>query len=85
LRLEFFQESPHRRRGNKEMDGERLDGAQYEIPQSRGMPPPVRWFFAVGLIVIVLMGAISALESGHFHVWPVNDTVKIDLSNGERY
>jgi hypothetical protein len=59
--------------------GDQLDGSQYEIPQSRGMPPPVRWFFAVGLVIIVFMGAISALESGHFHVWPIDNATKIGL------
>ena len=54
-----------------------LDGSQYEIPQSRGMPPTVRWFFLVGLLLIVFMGATSALESGHFHVWPIANTTKI--------
>ena len=56
-----------------------LDGSQYEIPQSRGMPPTVRMFFAVGLALIVFMGAISALESSHFHVWPISSTTSIPL------
>jgi len=63
------------------MSGEQLDGSQYEIPQSRGVPPPVRWFFAVALGLIVFMGLISSLESGHFHVWPWTDTTKIDLTH----
>ena len=57
-----------------------LDGSQYEIPQSRGMPPPVRWFFLIGLLLIIFMGVISALESGHFHVWPVERAARIPLS-----
>lgn len=61
------------------MSDTQLDGSQYEIPQSRGMPPTVRWFFIIGLAVIVYMGAISALESGHFHVWPVNSSPNIPL------
>lgn len=61
------------------MSNTELDGSQYEIPQSRGMPPTVRVFFAVGLALIVFMGAISSLESGHFHVWPVNSTTSIPL------
>jgi hypothetical protein len=56
-----------------------LDGSQYEIPQSRGVPPTVRWFFVIGLLVIFYMGAISALESGHFHVWPVDKATEIPL------
>jgi len=58
-----------------------LDGSQYEIPQSRGMPPTVRWFFIIGLLVILYMGGISALESGHFHVRPVGTTTRIPLGN----
>ena len=61
------------------MSDELLDGSQYEIPQSRGMPPPVRLFFLIGLVLIVFMGAISSLESGHFHVWPVNSSTSIPL------
>jgi len=61
------------------MSDSELDGSQYEIPQSRGMPPTVRWFFLIGLLIIVYMGGISSLESGHFHVWPVNSAVHIPL------
>ena len=63
------------------MSDESLDGSQYEIPQSRGMPPTVRAFFIVGLVVIIFMGAISALESGHFHVWPVDSSTNIPLNH----
>jgi hypothetical protein len=61
------------------MSSDQLDGSQYEIPQSRGIPPPVRWFFAATVVLILFMGAISALESGHFHVWPVSEATRIDL------
>ena len=61
------------------MSNAELDGSQYEIPQSRGMPPTVRVFFAVGFALIVFMGAISSLESGHFHVWPISSTTSIPL------
>jgi hypothetical protein len=63
------------------MSDTQLDGSQYEIPQSRGMPPTVRWFFIIGLLVIFYMGGISALESGHFHVWPVGSTTHIHLGD----
>lgn len=63
------------------MSGDQLDGLQYEIPQSRGIPPPVRWFFAATVVLILFMGGISALESGYFHVWPVSNATKIDLGN----
>ena len=61
------------------MSDTELDGSQYEIPQSRGMPPTVRYFFLVGLLLILFMGGISALESGHFHVWPIDKTTEIPL------
>ena len=61
------------------MSGESLDGSQYEIPQSRGVPPPVRWFFVIGVLLVFFMGAISSLESGHFHVWPVNSAPSVPL------
>jgi len=63
------------------MSDTELDGSQYEIPQSRGMPPTVRWFFLIGLLLIFYMGAISSLESGHFHVWPVNSAPQIPLTH----
>jgi len=63
------------------MSDTELDGSQYEIPQSRGMPPTVRVFFIVGLAIIVFMGLISSLESGHFHVWPVTSSTNIPLDH----
>jgi len=63
------------------MSDEKLDGSQYEIPQSRGMPPPVRVFFLIGLAIIVFMGAISSLESGHFHIWPIDSSTSIPLGH----
>ena len=54
--------------------------SQYEIPQSRGMPPVVRYLFGVGLVFIFAMGAISAIYAGEFHVWPAADTVKALVS-----
>jgi hypothetical protein len=54
--------------------------SQYEIPQRRGMPPVVRYLFAVGLVFIFAMGTISIIYSGEFHVWPAPDTVKALVS-----
>jgi hypothetical protein len=64
------------------MSDAKLDGSQYEIPRSRGVPPTVRWFFLIGLLMIFYMGIISAFESGHFHVWPVDQSTKVDLGSG---
>ena len=54
--------------------------SQYEIPQSRGMPPVVRYLFAVGLVVIFGLGWLSVYYGGEFHVWPVQKAVKLPLS-----
>jgi hypothetical protein len=54
--------------------------SSYEIPKSRGIPPVVRWFAVVGLILIVFMGAISIVGAGTNHYWPAEDTPKIPLS-----
>jgi hypothetical protein len=54
--------------------------SQYEIPQSRGAPPAVRYIFAVGLVVIFALGWISVYYAGEFHVWPVQKAVKMPLS-----
>jgi hypothetical protein len=54
--------------------------SQYEIPQSRGMPPLVRYLFGIGLVVIFAMGFLSVHFGGEFHVWPVTDTIKAVLS-----
>lgn len=61
------------------MSDTQTDGSQYEIAQSRGVPPVVRWFFVVGVALIVWMGWISAYGSGTFHVWPVEKSYEIDL------
>ena len=63
------------------MSNTKIDGSQYEVPQSRGVPPPVRWFFVVGVAIIVWMGYISAVGSGTFHVWPSEKSAQIDLGS----
>ena len=54
-------------------------GAFSDIPQSRGMPTPVRWLIVAGIVVIFYMGYISTFFSRHFHVWPASATTKVDL------
>ena len=54
--------------------------SSYEIPKSRGVPPPVRWFFAVGVVLIVFMGAITIYQAGENHYWPAKNTPTIQLS-----
>ena len=54
--------------------------SQYEIPQSRGMPPVVRYLFGVCLVLIFAMGTLSIWFAGEFHVWPAPQTVKTQLS-----
>ncbi len=51
-----------------------------DIPQSRGMPRTVQIFFAIGLGVIVFMGAISAFNSKEFHVWPASNSATVPLT-----
>jgi hypothetical protein len=46
----------------------------YEIPKSRGVPPVVRWFFMVGVVIIVFMGFISINKAGENHAWPADST-----------
>lgn len=53
---------------------------QYEIPQSRGIPPVVRYLFLVCIFVIFFMGFVSIYYAGAFHVWPSADTTKVTLS-----
>jgi hypothetical protein len=57
-----------------------FEQSEYEIPQSRGMPPVVRYLFAVGLVVIFFMGFLAVRYSGDFHVWPSWDTIKVPLA-----
>ncbi|HLN47458.1 MAG TPA: hypothetical protein VK216_04260 [Magnetospirillaceae bacterium] len=54
--------------------------SEYDIPQSRGIPPVVRWFGVVGLALIIFMGAISIVEAGSNHYWPAKDTPTVQLS-----
>ena len=52
----------------------------HEIPQSRGVPPVVQVFVAVGLVIVFFMGGISAFNSKEFHRWPASDSAKVPLS-----
>jgi hypothetical protein len=54
--------------------------SQYEIPRSRGMPPVVRHLFAVGIVIIFGMGWLSVYYAREFHVWPVQNAVKVPLA-----
>jgi hypothetical protein len=63
------------------MADQQSDGSEYEIPASRGIPPVVRYFFVIGVAVIVYMGWISAFGSGTFHVWPAPSSATIPLSS----
>ncbi|MBV8082516.1 MAG: hypothetical protein JO293_00780 [Candidatus Eremiobacteraeota bacterium] len=54
--------------------------SEYDIPQSRGIPPFVQWFGVIGLFMIVFMGAITIVQAGESHYWPAQDTPKIPLS-----
>ncbi|MBV8170762.1 MAG: hypothetical protein JO219_02400 [Candidatus Eremiobacteraeota bacterium] len=55
---------------------------EYDIPQSRGVPPMVRWFGIVGVAIIIFMGAITIVQAGENHYWPAQDTPKIPLTGG---
>ncbi len=54
--------------------------SEYEIPQSRGIPPVVRYLFFVGVVVIFFMGFVSVYYAGEFHVWPAINSAKAELS-----
>jgi hypothetical protein len=53
---------------------------EYEIPRSRGVPPVVLWLFAVGVVLIVFMGAITVVQAQANHYDPPQDVPKITLS-----
>ena len=61
------------------MSGSRIDGSQYEVRESRGAPPVVRWFFLIGVLIIIYMGVISAIGARTFHVWPSQNSATIPL------
>jgi hypothetical protein len=63
------------------MSDSKIDGSQYEIAESRGVPPVVRWFFVVGVAIIVYMGVISAIGARTFHVWPSQNSATIPLKS----
>ena len=56
------------------------DVSSYEIPQSRGIPPVVRYLFFVGVAVIIFMGVITVVQARENHVWPAMSTPTIELS-----
>jgi hypothetical protein len=53
---------------------------EYDVPQSRGVPPVVRWSFIVGVILIVFMGAITVAQAGSNHFDPPQNVDKVPLS-----
>ena len=57
------------------------DVNEYDIPQSRGIPPVVRWLFVVGVVLIVFMGAISIIQAHANHYdGPAQDVPSIQLT-----
>lgn len=52
----------------------------YHIPQSRGIPPVVRYLFLGGVVLIFFMGWASVHWAHEFHVWPAADTPKAPLA-----
>lgn len=53
---------------------------EYDIPQSRGIPPVVQWLFLVGVSLIVFMGAISIIQAPANHFDPAKDVPTVPLS-----
>jgi hypothetical protein len=58
-------------------DDEYLDFSQ--VPQSRGVPPVIRYAVMVGLVMIFAIGAASCLLSGYGHVWPEDHSMRVNL------
>jgi len=53
---------------------------EYDIPQSRGVPPVARWLFVIGVVLIVFMGAITVIQARANHFDPPQDVGKTTLS-----
>jgi hypothetical protein len=60
-------------------DDEYLDFTS--VPESKGVPPSLYRFAAVGLMVIFLIGASVCLMSGYGHHWPANTTERVPLNS----
>ena len=58
-------------------DSEYLDFS--EVPQSRGIPPVIRYAVIVGLIMIFAIGGATVLLSGYGHVWPSDHSMRVNL------
>jgi hypothetical protein len=58
-------------------DSEYLDFS--EVPQSRGIPPVIRYSVIVGLIMIFAIGGATVLLSGYGHKWPAPSTMRVNL------
>jgi hypothetical protein len=58
-------------------DDEYLDFSQ--VPESRGIPPVIRYAAIVGLVMIFAIGAASVLLSGYGHVWPADHSMRVGL------
>jgi hypothetical protein len=58
-------------------DSEYLDFS--EVPQSRGIPPVIRYAVIVGLVMIFAIGGATVLLSGYGHVWPSDHSMRVNL------
>jgi len=58
-------------------DEEYLDFSS--VPQSRGVPPPIRYAVMVGIVAIFVIGAACCLLAGYGHHWPSTQSMRVDL------
>jgi hypothetical protein len=58
-------------------DDEYLDFSR--VPESRGIPPILRYAGIVGIIMIFAIGASVCLLSGYGHKWPAAQSTRIHL------
>ncbi|MHB8145641.1 MAG: hypothetical protein ACYDGM_00065 [Vulcanimicrobiaceae bacterium] len=51
-----------------------------EVPQSKGMPPFLPILIAIFIVGIFAIGGSVVLLAGHGHVWPSQQSTRIDLA-----
>jgi hypothetical protein len=49
------------------------------VPQSQGLNTPTKIILVTGVLMIFAIGGFSAFLSGYQHVWPANQSLRIDL------
>ncbi|HTX57702.1 MAG TPA: hypothetical protein VMD47_11445 [Candidatus Acidoferrales bacterium] len=49
------------------------------VPQSKGIGTGTRWILGVGIVIIFCIGGAVVRLSGYNHVWPAEQSMRMNL------